>query len=97
MKRIVSFIVVLAIVVFGILFAVLNAEKVGFNYYFGKTEIELSKILVIALVIGSLLGVLASLGMILRMRREMSKLRKTAAVAEKEISNLRSIPIKDKH
>ena len=97
MKRIVSFIVVLAIVVVGILFAVLNAEKVGFDYYFDKTEIELSKILVITLVIGAILGIFASLGMLIRARREISKIKKSAALAEKEISNLRSIPLKDKH
>lgn len=97
MKRLVSFIFLLLVIIVGILFAVLNAEKVAFNYYFGQTDIELSKILVITLAIGALLGIAASMGMLFRARREIARIRKTAALAEKEITNLRSIPIKDRH
>ncbi len=97
MLRIFYLLVFLLLVVIGIAFAVLNAEAVEFNYYFSSREIPLSLILILAMFSGAVLGVLASTGVIIRLKRETSKLRKAAELAEKEIINLRAIPIKDKH
>jgi len=40
---------------------------------------------------------LAALGMVLRARHEAARLRQKVALAEKEVANLRAIPIKDRH
>lgn len=97
MKRIISYTVLLVIVLLGILFAVLNAETVKFDFYFGSTEQPLSLIIIVTLILGSLLGILASFGLIVRSRREAARLRRAAELAEKEVANLRAIPIKDRH
>jgi putative membrane protein len=97
MSRIFYAIAVFIIILVGILFAVLNSEPVKLNYYFGFRETPLSLALMLFLFLGAILGVLASLGLILRSRREVARLRKMAEVAEKEISNLRAIPIKNQH
>jgi len=87
----------LLVIIFGIVFAVLNAENVQLNYYLGSVELPLSLILVVAMIIGALLGIFASLSFIIGSRRSASKLKHSVEVAEKEIANLRNIPIKDEH
>ncbi|VAX12296.1 hypothetical protein MNBD_GAMMA24-474 [hydrothermal vent metagenome] len=97
MLRIFYLLLFLLLIVIGIAFAVLNAEAVEFNYYFASRQIPLSLILVLAMFSGAVLGVLASTGVIVSLKREVAKLRKSSKLAEKEITNLRAIPIKDKH
>ena len=97
MVRIVYLVIFLILVIFGIVFAVLNAEPVELNYYFGSKEVALSLILVLAMIVGAILGIIASASMIISNRREVMKLRKSVEVAEKEVANLRAIPIRDNH
>ena len=81
----------------GLSFALLNSEIVTLNYYFDKLQAPLSLIIVIALAFGAVMGVLASLWVVFAQKREMAKLRKVAKITEKEIANLRSLPMKDSH
>lgn len=97
MKRIVTFLILVLVVLVGVAFAVLNAQPILLNYYFGSREIPLSLLLVLALGLGAMLGIVASIGLLIRNKREMQKLRKAAKLAEKEIDNLRSLPIRDVH
>ena len=97
MSKLIYTVLVLAVILFGVVFAVLNAESVQLNYYFGSKQLPLSLAIVIAMIIGAILGVLASINLILRSRREVHRLRKASAMAEKEIANLRAIPIKNTH
>lgn len=97
MSKLIYTVLVLVIVLFGVIFAVLNAENVQFNYYFGTKELPLSLAIVIAVFFGAILGVLASIKIVLHSRREVSRLRKASAMAEREIANLRAIPIKNPH
>ena len=97
MSKLIYTVLILAVILFGIIFAVLNADNVQLNYYFGSKQLPLSLAIVMSMVVGAILGVLASIKLILRTRREMSRLRKASAMAEKEITNLRAIPIKNTH
>ncbi|MEJ2344411.1 MAG: LapA family protein [Gammaproteobacteria bacterium] len=97
MRRILLLVLSLLIVAIGAAFAVLNANVVDLNYYFGTREIPLSLTLVVAFAGGALLGVIASLGMVVRLKRENRRLRREATLAEKEVMNLRNLPIKDVH
>lgn len=97
MSKLIYTVIVLAVILFGIIFAVLNADNVQLNYYFGSQRLPLSLALVLAMIVGAILGVLASINLILRSRKEIARLRKVSAIAEKEISNLRAIPIKNTH
>ncbi len=97
MRRFVYLILALVIILFGVTFAVLNADNVQLNYYMGSIELPLSLVVVLAMILGALLGIFASLGFVIGSRRQASKLKKSVEVAEKEIINLRNIPIKDKH
>jgi putative membrane protein len=97
MKKILLLILFFVIALFGISFAVLNAGDVQLNYYFGQFQAPLSLVIVISLACGAVLGILASLTMIIQLKHEQTKLKKTISLTEKEVENLRSLPIKDKH
>lgn len=97
MRRIVLVILSLAVVAVGALFAVLNAAPVNLNYYFGSVEIPLSLVLVITFAVGAVLGIVAGLGLIMRLKAQNRRLRRAADLAEKEVVNLRNLPIKDSH
>lgn len=95
MKRIGTFLILCLVVFVGVVFAVLNARLVSLHYYFGSLKMPLSLVFILALIVGSVLGILASISLLIRSRREMQKLRKAAKLAEKEVTNLRSLPIRD--
>lgn len=97
MKRIVYFILFFILAVLGIVFGVRNSQIVQFDYYLGSIETYLSLALVLALALGAGLGVVASMAMLIRARREIARLKKSAEISAKEVTNLRTIPISDKH
>ena len=95
MVRLLGFLLLLVLVVLGLSFAVLNSEPVALNYYFGYRDIPLSMIVVLSLVAGALIGVLVSLGMILRLKRQAAGLRRKLRAAEKDADQLRILPAKE--
>jgi putative membrane protein len=97
MKRIITFVLLLLVSLLGLTFALMNAEAVQIDYYFGSVQAPLSLVVVIAIIIGAGFGVLASTGIVLGQKRELAKLRKSNKLANQEISNLRSLPLKDSH
>jgi len=97
MKRIIFLVVFLLVSVVGLSFALMNAETVMLSYYFGTVSAPLSIVVAIVLAIGALLGVSACMGMVLSLKRENARLRRNMKIAEKEVENLRSLPLKDKH
>ena len=92
--RIFSYIFFLLIMLFGITFAVLNANQVAFNYYFAIKQISLALLLVFSFGIGILIGFIFTAVSILKAKAESRRLKSRLKVAEKEIENLRAIPIK---
>lgn len=97
MLRLIYISLTLVVIIIGVAFSVLNAENIQLNYYLGSVELPLSLVLVVAMIIGAILGILASLSLIIGSRRSTNKLKRSVEVAEKEIVNLRNIPIKDNH
>lgn len=97
MLRLIYISLALVVIILGIAFSVLNAESIQLNYYLGSVDLPLSLVLVIAMIVGALLGIFASMSLIIGSRRSANKLKRSIEVAEKEIVNLRNIPIKDKH
>ncbi len=95
MRRILHLIFFLTLLAIGLSFALLNAERVALNYYFGTTQGPVSLIVVASMAFGALLGVVASLGLVFSHRRESRRLKRKLSVCEEEIKNLRRIPITD--
>lgn len=96
MKIVFSFFLLLLACV-AVLFASLNANAVDFNYFFGKTTISLSILLMATLVAGVLLAWLMYLPWWLLSKHRLRRMDAKLAQAEKELDNLRQIPIKDSH
>jgi putative membrane protein len=97
MTKIISFLILLIVLVAVILFTVLNAAPVTVNYHFGQLPVPLSLVVGVSLIAGAIIGLLASLVMLLRAKTEVARLKRLVRLNEKEIMNLRSIPIKDSH
>ncbi|KPK40866.1 MAG: hypothetical protein AMJ69_00850 [Gammaproteobacteria bacterium SG8_47] len=97
MRRIVTLVFTLVTILIGVVFALLNAEPVRVSYYFGATDMPLSLVIVISLAFGAGLGVLASVGLLVRTRREIARLRRDASLTAKEVMNLRTMPLKEQH
>lgn len=95
--RIASYIILFLILLLGLTFACLNAEDVSINYYIGSSELPLSILLAFSFVLGGITGLVVVLKVFLRMKCEQRRLQHRIKLAEKEIENLRVIPLKDNH
>lgn len=92
--RIISYLVLLVVMLVGLTFASLNAAPVVFNYYLGSKTIALSLLMVFTFGAGIFLGLLVSMLSWIRIKRDNFRLRLRLKTVEKEVKNLRSIPIK---
>lgn len=75
--RIFSILILSLTALVGISFAVLNAHSVRVNYYIGVREIPLSLLLLLALVLGILIGILSLYPRIFRLKLEIRRLRRS--------------------
>lgn len=95
MSYIVNLIIFLLVLTLGLSFAILNAEPVELDYYFGSQRLSLSLVVLITLIMGVGAGVIASLGIIIKLKQEVSRLRKANQAMDAELGNLRTLPLKD--
>jgi uncharacterized integral membrane protein len=95
MKRTVTLSFVLAVLLFGLLLGWRNSGIVTINYFFGTSQAPLSFLIVLMLITGAFCGVLASIGHILKLRREISRLRRNQRQAEQDYDTRRALSYKD--
>lgn len=95
--RIVTYLLLLIIILIGITFAVLNPAMVTMNYYVGQKTLPLSLLLVAVFAFGCFLGLLVGGWLLLKVKIKNYHLKQRLKVAEKEVQNLRAIPLQDKH
>ena len=91
-KRIVYTILFIIVLVSGLLFFIKNNQVEEFNYIIGSKELPLSILLLTSLVAGAILGILATVPLILRLNHQKRRLEKQVKLSEKEINNLRTAP-----
>ncbi len=97
MRRLINIVLLSTIVILGAVFAVRNATAVKLDFYFTTIESYLSLIVIVSTILGVIIGVLASLSWIVRIKTELAKLKRDARHTEQELNNLRTIPIRDDH
>jgi len=97
MSRILKFGFVLLVLVIGLAFHLRNDQLVNLDFYLGIVSLPFSFYVIAALCIGALLGGLSVLPRLLWLKRENARLKKHLQVNEKELNNLRVIPVKDTH
>lgn len=95
MRRIVKLILILLVTVVAVTFTLLNSQPVKLNFYVGSFEIDLVVVILISLVLGTVLGMTAVLGKLISMKQDLMRKDKKIRVTEKEVENLRSLPLKD--
>jgi lipopolysaccharide assembly protein A len=94
--RIISYFFLIIIILFGMTFATLNSESVTINYYLGQSTLPLSLLLVLIFALGCFVGMLAGLWLLFKAKLYSYRLQQRLSLAEKEIENLRAIPLQDK-
>jgi putative membrane protein len=95
MRRLISLLIFLIVLITGAAFTKVNSDPVTLNYYFGSLTLPLSGLVLIALIMGVLLGALAVSLATLRLRYDNRRLKKQAKLAEQEIDSLRVLPLRD--
>lgn len=95
MSRLITLCVILLFLALGLLFHVRNDQFVTLDYYAGTIDLPFSLWMFLSLAVGSGCGILASLPTILRLKREGARLARQVKVSERELNNLRVIPLKD--
>ena len=73
MKRLFSILVLLLFMTFGVAIAIVNADEVVFNYYYGSVTQPLSILLVGAIICGALLATLINSLVILSLRHQVRR------------------------
>jgi len=95
MRRII--LLILALVVFGLTLALVlvNLSYVQVGYLFGSTHMPLAVALVIALILGVMIGALCLLPAVIRARARARRMQGRFETLEKEVHNLRHVPLRD--
>ena len=93
--RIFSYFFLLIIVIFGMTFATLNSESVTINYYIGQSSLPLSLLLVLVFASGCLIGMIVGFWLLIKAKLQNYRLTQRLKLAEKEVENLRAIPLQD--
>jgi putative membrane protein len=93
--RVIQIVMALLIVVVGLAFHIKNDQIVTVNFYVRSLELPLSWVAVAALTCGIALGFIAMLDTVFRQRRELRRLRKKNAMTNRELVNLRALPVEN--
>ncbi len=95
MSRLVKLCIFLFVSFLGLIFHLRNDQPVLVDYYLDTLELPFSFVVVLVLSLGVILGVLVSIPVRMRLKRENVRLLKQVSFTEKEINALRVIPVKD--
>lgn len=95
--RILMLVIYILLIVIGVSFAALNATSVDVNFYFETVSMPISVLMTIMLGIGVLIGFVLFIARYWRLKTECHKLKNQLKLTEKEIKNLRAIPLQDQH
>lgn len=95
--RIMMTIFYLALIILGVSFAALNAVTAPVNFYFTTYTLPISVIIAMALGFGVLCGFFLFINRYWRLKSSHRRLKNQLTLTEKEIKNLRAIPLHDQH
>jgi len=93
MKRLFTILVLLLFMAFGVAIAIVNAEQVTFNFYYGSVTQPLSILLVGAIMLGALLATLINSLVIFSLRHQLRKAQRDAKKSESDSPEQSSISI----
>ena len=79
----------------GLAFHIRNKQDIVLDYFAGTVNVELSLVVVGALVLGTVLGALAMSSVLLGLKSEVRRLKRRQQIAGRELASLRAISAKD--
>lgn len=95
MRRIITIILFIIVLIIGAGFSANNLTPVDINYYLGVLSLPLSVVIIVAIILGTVIGGLVLSTSILGLKYENRRLRKKLALSEQEVNSLRILPITD--
>lgn len=95
--RILMLVTYILLIIIGVSFAALNASSVVVNFYFNTLSMPIAVLMTIMLGVGILIGFLLFISRYWRLKIEYHRMKNQLKLTEKEIKNLRSIPLQDQH
>jgi lipopolysaccharide assembly protein A len=81
----------------GVSFAALNAGSVPLNLYVTTFTLPISVLMAIMVGVGLIIGLSLFLARFWKLKVEILKIKNQLKITEKEIKNLRDIPLKNQH
>jgi len=94
--RVVYYLFLIIVVLFGAAFATLNMQTVTINYYINQTTMPLALLLALIFIMGCVVGLVIGFWFLLKSKLRYFRLRKRLSLVEKELENLRTIPLREK-
>ena len=93
--RIIMTIFYVLLILIGVSFAGLNASSVQINVYFTSLTLPVSVLIILMLGLGVMFGLLLFSARFWRLKAELRRVKNQLKLTEKEIRNLRAIPLQD--
>lgn len=97
MVRFLLFIFFLALIFLFFVFTLENLDLVSLNLIIEKFQVPLGLTMLVSFILGTVIGILFSISLVLKNKNKARVLAKKVAVAEQEVENLRQLPIKSSH
>ncbi|WP_293371961.1 LapA family protein [Nevskia sp.] len=93
MLRLLTVVLLVLVFAIGAGLGYFNAERVTFDYLFGTTEVRVAVLVAVSFIAAALLTLLLCGLRILRLHRDIRRLRKQLRDSETELKNLRNLPL----
>ena len=93
--RVLYYLLLLAIILLGASFATLNLQTVTVNYYIAQHSLPLALLLALTFSLGCVFGLILGFWFLFKSKLKLRRLRKRLTLAEKELENLRTIPLRE--
>src|SRR5438093_1533330 len=94
--RIFYYLLLIVVILFGVTFATLNMQEVSINYYLDQRKMPLALLLVLTFAGGFVFGLVIGFWLLLKAKIKHYRLRQRLTMVEKELENLRAIPLREK-
>lgn len=95
MRVVITLVLGLAVLVLAAAFGTLNDQVVSVNYFLASRELKLAFLLAIAFGAGCVAGLLLAGGGLFGLRMEVRRARAELKLKDKELNELRTLPVRD--
>ena len=95
MRIVLYFLIFILVCTLSVVFFAQNDQNVIVSYFVGQSEVPLAFVMVGCLIVGYLIGLASTAGILFKQKLKIKSSEKQLAQKNKELENLRSLPIRD--